>query len=461
MKKRFWNSLQKTAFLPMVVLCGTMTSVFVISGIGMKADVSSNQPNPPPIQNSAMPPMPSFGGGHSDQPTGTAPSMPPFMHGAPSSQTGQLTPEMQKKMMEEMQHRMTRENGSAMSQGPNGTMPRPSFGMPVPPMNSNGSMQGQHSEGQAPWMHGDSTSSSGQQGSSKPALPSRNGDGSEQTQHNEGNNDWMFHHQRPPSFMLPPNDAATGQQSTSGISTDQQSTSIPFIDQPSTDQSESDQQSQSSVFDSTTDQASSPDSSVSSVPPAGFEDIVITNSSTASNPFSDVSTSTKVGAAASDLFKLGIVGGFSDGTFRPDVVSNKAEMSKFLVLAKTGQVPDSSSGESSPFSDVAPNQWYTGFVNAAAANNIVRGNPNGTFGPEKAVNTAEFLAMVTRTFNLPTDGTSIYKDVPSDAWFAKYTTQGNTLLPDRGILLDPSAPITRAEAVVAIEAAMKMASMQQ
>ena len=114
------------------------------------------------------------------------------------------------------------------------------------------------------------------------------------------------------------------------------------------------------------------------------------------------------------------------------------------------------------FKDVLDGQWYTKYVVQAASMGIIAGYPDHTFGPEKEVNTAEFLAMLTRTFNLLASAPSTYDDVPTDAWFAPYAAiaQKYNLLPDRTTSLNPDAPITREEAAIAIATVMQMGTQQ-
>lgn len=50
---------------------------------------------------------------------------------------------------------------------------------------------------------------------------------------------------------------------------------------------------------------------------------------------------------------------------------------------------------------------------------IIKGNPDGCFYPEKTINRAEFITLIDRAFPLAeTESTNDFSDVPADAWFA-------------------------------------------
>jgi len=181
---------------------------------------------------------------------------------------------------------------------------------------------------------------------------------------------------------------------------------------------------------------------------AEFEDEVRTMPVTL-NRFADLDSRTLEGTAANALAEEGIIGGFPDGTFRPEKPVNRAEASEFLLLSKYGEVEDQS-GVS--FRDLLSGEWYVKYVNAAAGAGIIGGYSDGTFRPAQTVNTAEFLKMLSKTFGLPTGLPHSYEDVPSDAWFASYAgiAEELSLFPGRHDHLSPDRPLTRGETAIAI-----------
>lgn len=198
-----------------------------------------------------------------------------------------------------------------------------------------------------------------------------------------------------------------------------------------------------------------PGSSVSStsgntLPPAGYEDDVLTKFDSYKNPFSDTSLTTLEGQAAAELYRRGVIGGFADGEFKGDRLVNRAELAKFLLLARYGSVSDvSNNGQ---FNDVLDGAWYVKFVVTAANKGIIKGYADGSFKPGNPVNVAEFLKMLTMTFDLKTNLPYSYLDVASDSWYAQFAGAASNygLFPKKIKYLNPGYSMTRNEVAVAI-----------
>ncbi len=199
------------------------------------------------------------------------------------------------------------------------------------------------------------------------------------------------------------------------------------------------------VTESTTD---TPAAGADTTPPAGYEDEVLTTFN--DNPFPDTSISDLSGKAAAELYRRAVIGGYPDGEFKGSRSVNRAEAAKFLLLSRFGSVSDTSN--SGQFWDVLDAQWYTKFVITAANKGIINGHPDGSFKPADTVNTAEFLKMLTKTFNLQENLSHSYSDVPSSAWYARYagTAKKYNLFPSRSSKLLPSMELTREEVAIAI-----------
>lgn len=158
--------------------------------------------------------------------------------------------------------------------------------------------------------------------------------------------------------------------------------------------------------------------------------------------FSDVA-----GNSAIDfLVEKQIITGYPDGTFKPNQRVKRAE-ALAIVLRSAGISPQTK--QSKNFSDVAPQAWFFDYVATGVAKGIVRGNPDGSFAPEREVNTAEFLTMLLHNVdlskhqNLPK---SIAPDVPVGIWFAPVLSYAETLglvLPDNQRNLNPGQVLTR------------------
>ena len=98
------------------------------------------------------------------------------------------------------------------------------------------------------------------------------------------------------------------------------------------------------------------------------------------------------------LAQAQVINGNPDGNFSPDRMVNRAEMLKMLYKA-TGKQPDAAS--KSCFTDVGAGAWYESFVCDAAAHHFVEGySSDGTFRPADPVNRVEALKMVLQVFGI-------------------------------------------------------------
>lgn len=191
-------------------------------------------------------------------------------------------------------------------------------------------------------------------------------------------------------------------------------------------------------------------SSGQNLPPAGYEDEVITAFNTYTNPFADTDLAALEGKAAAELFRRAVIGGFPDGEFKGTRDVNRAELAKFLLLARYGTVEDvSNSGQ---FPDVKEGEWYVKYVVTAANMGIIKGHPDGAFRPANAVNVAEFLKMLSLTFQLESNLPYSYDDVTGDEWFASYVgvAQKYNLFPGKTRNLNPAEYMSRYQVAVAI-----------
>ena len=115
--------------------------------------------------------------------------------------------------------------------------------------------------------------------------------------------------------------------------------------------------------------------------------------------------------AVTVLSAAGILGGFSDGTFRPDETMTRAQFSAILVRA----LHLKASG-AAPFSDVSDGAWYTETVAAAYENGLITGRTESHFDPEGTVSTVEaeiILARAGKLVNLSVSAPKWTADSPA------------------------------------------------
>lgn len=111
------------------------------------------------------------------------------------------------------------------------------------------------------------------------------------------------------------------------------------------------------------------------------------------NNFSDVSADKWYNNAVSTLSNMGVIGGYADGTFRPDAPISRAEFAKIAVSF----TQNNGSAVYNYFTDVKPTDWFAPYVTAAKDAGLIEGYSNGSFKPESKITRAEACAIVNRT----------------------------------------------------------------
>ncbi|MFC3800067.1 S-layer homology domain-containing protein [Cohnella sp. GCM10012308] len=160
-----------------------------------------------------------------------------------------------------------------------------------------------------------------------------------------------------------------------------------------------------------------------------------------------------------DAVAKGIVSGYPDGTFRPNLPVTRAEFALLLnrVLALPGGNPANFADQ-----DDIP-AWAGDAVTAVAAAGIVSGYPDHSFRPGARLSRIETAALIARAARLPatnTQRTSFADDAAIAEWALPYINAAYEAGLVQGQSLNkfnPLAPITRAEAVVLLA---RLASLQ-
>lgn len=95
--------------------------------------------------------------------------------------------------------------------------------------------------------------------------------------------------------------------------------------------------------------------------------------------------------AVTNLSEKKIIGGFPDGSFKPDQTVTRAQLAVMLVNAKG---LSTSPYASSNFIDVTKSHWAYPFITAVSNAGYIGGYPDGSFKPEKEVSYDEALTMI-------------------------------------------------------------------
>ena len=147
----------------------------------------------------------------------------------------------------------------------------------------------------------------------------------------------------------------------------------------------------------------------------------------------------------------------AEGTlYDPDRAVTRAEFAK-LVVTMLGVVDG---GTTANFTDVAPSDWYSAPIAAAQALGIVTGYTDGSFGPNKTITRQEMCVMLARaaeSMNVNLKNVNNASTYADDAYIgdwaktAVYNMQvANVMNGVDGGNFDPANNATRAQAAVAI-----------
>jgi uncharacterized repeat protein (TIGR02543 family) len=136
-----------------------------------------------------------------------------------------------------------------------------------------------------------------------------------------------------------------------------------------------------------------------------------------SSRFSDIAGDEWYADEVACLASLGLLTGYPDGTFKPDAPITRAEVaaiaSRFGALAST-------SGNA--FSDVPSSHWAASFVNSAYEEGWVGGYPDGTFRPEDSATRAEVVKIANAMLERRPDADALarivnpYNDLSVSHW---------------------------------------------
>ncbi len=163
--------------------------------------------------------------------------------------------------------------------------------------------------------------------------------------------------------------------------------------------------------------------------------------------FTDVDSTDANAMLINYLANRGLVKGFSDGTYRPGAGLSRAEAA--AMLARAAELPQSEAGPR--FSDVRPGHWAAGVITAATEAGYLGGYSDGTFRPDAVLSRAEGLALLLRLSGQEDPGVALpaLADVNPDHWAARPIAVGiaSGML---GLSADqtrfgPDAPFTRGD----------------
>ena len=120
---------------------------------------------------------------------------------------------------------------------------------------------------------------------------------------------------------------------------------------------------------------------------------------------------------------MGILSGYSDGTFRPNAPITRAELTKIAAgFFADKRVTAHYDGR---FSDVSGSEWFISALEKAIEEGVVEGYGNGTFAPNQYITRAQACTMINRTLGrkpiegalLPENRMLTWPDCQPGAWY--------------------------------------------
>ncbi|RKP53994.1 hypothetical protein D7Z26_11430 [Cohnella endophytica] len=162
--------------------------------------------------------------------------------------------------------------------------------------------------------------------------------------------------------------------------------------------------------------------------------------------FSDVPATSWSTDVINRATQLGIVSGYTDGSFHPNQRVTRAEFATLLARAFGLSATSSTS-----FSDTQ-NSWAKDSINALVSAGVVKGYPDGTFHPDQNISRAEMVSMLSRLTKFVTPKSSLFTDV-STSWYSDAVNAFATAGIVNGVgngQFEPNGFATRSESVAVI-----------
>ncbi|MDG0811375.1 S-layer homology domain-containing protein [Cohnella rhizosphaerae] len=132
----------------------------------------------------------------------------------------------------------------------------------------------------------------------------------------------------------------------------------------------------------------------------------------AGKSYTDVSAGHWAKDAIVDVTKAGLMDGYPDGSFKPGQTMTRAEMAKIAarMLATTP-------GGNGSFSDIS-GHWAQSAIELAKAAGIIGGYSDGSFRPDQTLTRAEAVAMISKLSGRAplSEAPAKWRDVPKSHW---------------------------------------------
>ena len=156
-------------------------------------------------------------------------------------------------------------------------------------------------------------------------------------------------------------------------------------------------------------------------------------------------------AAIDEFASLGILQGYGDGTFGPDVSITRGDMC--TILSRVFTYTETTENT---FTDLDESLWYAQPMLQLNAAGVIRGYGDGTIKPLNTITWEEALVMIARAFSIPVPTEPVALPYEDQGQISEWALESVTALYAGGYLhgeslLGPQEPFTRGDAVVVMD----------
>ena len=158
---------------------------------------------------------------------------------------------------------------------------------------------------------------------------------------------------------------------------------------------------------------------ITSIFVCGITGLVILNSNYYMNSFSDVNVNNWFNTSVSTLTRLGLINGYSDGTFKPNQYITRAEFVSLMVAFFEAEDIE----YQNIFTDISESNWYYRPILIGVNKGFIAGYPDGTFKPNQYITRAEACKIVNSVLCRKPIKSGLYEnlkvwpDLDKNAWY--------------------------------------------
>ena len=134
------------------------------------------------------------------------------------------------------------------------------------------------------------------------------------------------------------------------------------------------------------------------------------------------------------LVSLGVINGYTDGSFKPNDTVTRAEMAKMIYVLRTGNSDASAyNNDKTTFTDIN-GHWARGYVKYCQSLGIIAGQSATTFAPDQTVTAQEAAKMLLVTLGYDAEKAGLVG--------ASWASKTNALADENGLLEDVTTSFT-------------------